>query len=194
MEPQKASPSATPRPYPGDSTARDPDDERTLADRTRQLASDARRRASSQVRTELDNGRQRAADALHHVADSLLNGTRDVTDGPARYLRDASEQVRRAADWLEHSDTQELTMRAEDFARRQPALFLGSAFAMGLVAARFFKSSTRGTTAPRRLADRGPVDGLTDAEAAPSRSATTPPFFADADLPSKKGTAREGGR
>lgn len=193
MDPQHASPSAPSFPYPEqDATSSETD--RTLADRTRQMASDARRRASSQVRTELDSGKQRAADALHDVADSLLNGTRDVTDGPSRYLRDASEQVRRAADWLEHSDLQDLTMRAEDFARRQPALFLGSAFTIGLVAARFFKSSNRGTSVPRRLDDRPlPANQPDRPDAGVTGTRHEPPYYAGADLPGMGGAAREGG-
>jgi hypothetical protein len=42
---------------------------------------------------------------------------------------------------LRKKDVQQLMQDAQRLARRQPALFIGSAFALGLVAARFLKSS-----------------------------------------------------
>jgi hypothetical protein len=42
---------------------------------------------------------------------------------------------------LKETDVGELFDDAQQFARRNPAMFIGSAFALGLVAARFLKSS-----------------------------------------------------
>jgi ElaB/YqjD/DUF883 family membrane-anchored ribosome-binding protein len=118
--------------------------QQTLGDKTRQVTSQAQQKAGEQVRTGIDTGKRRAADALHGVAESLLHGTGDdAAEGVTRYIQQAGEQVRRAADWLENTNVDELTRRTEDFARRQPAVFIGGAFTLGLIAARFFKSSSR---------------------------------------------------
>lgn len=117
--------------------------QQTLGERTRNVTSQAQQKAGEQVRSGINTGKRRAAGALHGVAESLLHGTGDQADGPSRYIQQAGEQVRRAADWLEQTDVEELTHRTEEFARRQPALFIGGAFALGLVAARFLKSSSR---------------------------------------------------
>lgn len=115
-----------------------------LGEKTRRATQQAQQKAGEQVRSGIDTGKRRAAGALHGVAESLLHGTgEDPSEGATRYIQQAGEQVRRAADWLENTDVDELTRRTEDFARRQPALFIGGAFALGLVAARFLKSSSR---------------------------------------------------
>lgn len=123
--------------------AMDEQQPQTLGEKTRRVASQAQQKASEQVRTGIDSGKRQAAGALHGVAESLLHGTGDQADGAARYIQQAGEQVRRAADWLEQADIDEVTQKTEEFARRQPALFIGGAFALGLVAARFLKSSSR---------------------------------------------------
>jgi hypothetical protein len=49
--------------------------------------------------------------------------------------------VERVANYLRERDFHQLVNDAEDFARRSPAVFLGSAFVLGLAASRFLKSS-----------------------------------------------------
>ena len=62
---------------------------------------------------------------------------RDVADTVAR-------QIDRVADYLRMSDGRTIARDLESLARRQPALVFAGAFALGVVAARFFKSSTPG--------------------------------------------------
>jgi hypothetical protein len=45
---------------------------------------------------------------------------------------------------LRDRDVRELVQDAQQFARRQPAIFVGAAFAAGVLAARFMKSSGGG--------------------------------------------------
>ena len=114
-----------------------------LGEQTRKVVSDAQHRAGEQVRSGMDSGKQRAAGALLGVAHSLMNGSASEQSGAGQYIRQAGEQVQRAADYLEKSDVKQLTRDAESFARRQPVAFMGSAFVLGVIAARFFKSSQR---------------------------------------------------
>jgi ElaB/YqjD/DUF883 family membrane-anchored ribosome-binding protein len=112
-----------------------------VRDMARNLATEAKNKAGEQVRSSLDKGRSRAADTLHEVARTLM-GTGDQADNPAApYMNRAGEQVRRAADYLQNADLNQMVTSTEQFARRQPALFLGTAFAIGVLAARFLKSS-----------------------------------------------------
>ncbi len=126
----------------------------TIGTTARQVASLAQDKAGEQVRSGIDAGKTRAASALHGVAESLLNGSADQQDGLGQYIRQAGERVQRAADFLDTTDARELSRRTEEYARRQPAIFLGGAFALGLIAARFFKSSHR------RDGDAQESDGL----------------------------------
>ena len=107
----------------------------------RNLATQAQQKAGEQVRTSIDKGRNRAAGALQEVARTLM-ATDELNQNPAApYMNRAGEEVRRVADYLQHTDLRQMVTHTEQLARRQPALFLGSAFAIGVLAARFLKSS-----------------------------------------------------
>jgi hypothetical protein len=115
-----------------------------VMDQARTTLRDARDRAGS----AFTQGRQQAAQqlggigsALHRTSDTLRGEDQarfaDVTDTVAR-------QVDRVAGYLRESDGRTIARDLEGLARRQPALVFAGAFALGLVAARFFKSSTPG--------------------------------------------------
>jgi hypothetical protein len=61
----------------------------------------------------------------------------------AEYSEKMADQIERVSSYLEEHDLDELKHSAEDFARRQPELFLGGAFTLGLLAGRFLKSSAQ---------------------------------------------------
>ena len=61
----------------------------------------------------------------------------------AQYVEQAVDRVEQFADRLKQKDVDELVRDAQQFARRNPALFVGAAFGVGMVAARFLKSSNR---------------------------------------------------
>ena len=108
-----------------------------------EVAHEARQKAGEQVRTGLDLGKSRAAETLHGVASSLHQSCQTSQDGATRYIKQAGDQVQRAADYLERTDVRDMVRHTEDFARRQPALFIGGAVALGVVAARFLRNSQR---------------------------------------------------
>jgi hypothetical protein len=114
-----------------------------VGEKVRELATTAQVKAGDEVRTQLDSGKTRAASALRGVADSLLHPNEMGTDTISEYIRTAGDRVQRAADYLENKDVREVVSDVESFARRQPALFLGGAFMLGLVAARVLKSSRK---------------------------------------------------
>ena len=59
----------------------------------------------------------------------------------ARYIRQASEQIQGVANTVREKDVRELVGEVQDFARRQPTLFFGSAVMLGFAALRFLKST-----------------------------------------------------
>ncbi len=115
--------------------------------RVGQLADQAQHRATEQAKSGLAKGKTRTAETLHGVAQSLLLSSQQLRDqGQAdvsRYVERAAGQLDRVAQYLQTAEPDELVDRVEDFARRQPALFIGGAFALGLLGARFLKSSRR---------------------------------------------------
>jgi hypothetical protein len=113
--------------------------------------------AQSQAQSRLERGKADAAITLSSVATSLLNSgiqLRDEQQAMAgEYVERAARQIERAADYMKTADLREVVDHVEEFARRRPAVFIGSAFAAGLLAARFLKSSRY---EPRRTADNAP--------------------------------------
>src|SRR5262249_14241796 len=68
----------------------------------------------------------------------------EQTSGYAPYVNQAAEQIDRFSGYLRSHEPREIIEDAEGWARRNPAVFLGSAFALGLLASRFLKSGMNG--------------------------------------------------
>ncbi|HET7551443.1 MAG TPA: hypothetical protein VFK04_09135 [Gemmatimonadaceae bacterium] len=117
-------------------------------DKVQELASRAQDKASQQVQTGMSKGKNRAADTLGAVAQSLLYSSQQLRDQDRRtvggVVEKAANRMERWADYVQNTDAREMANRVEGFARREPAIFLGSAFALGLLGARFLKSSRKG--------------------------------------------------
>jgi hypothetical protein len=103
--------------------------------------------AQQQVGTKVESQLGRGADVLGQVSQAIRqSGEQLRSDQPqiAGFADTAAQQVDRASEYLRQTDFQGLVRGAEDFARRQPAVFLGGALALGLVASRFLKASPSG--------------------------------------------------
>ena len=102
-----------------------------------------------QASSRVDQQRQTVASGFEAIAQAFRNvgdDLRNQDQGPlAHYAADLghtlSGKVDQIAGYLRGRNVNQLMADAEDFARRSPAVFLGSAFAIGLIASRFLKSS-----------------------------------------------------
>lgn len=97
--------------------------------------------------TQLTNQKNRAVDGLGSVAQAVRQSTEQLRqqdhDVIARYVEQAADQLDRMSQRIRSKDVGELMNDVQSLARRQPAMFIGGAFALGLIGARFFKSSAR---------------------------------------------------
>lgn len=141
----------------------------SMVDETREkvhdLANQAQEKASQQLQAGVSRGKNRAAEALGSVAQSLVYSSQQLREQDrgtlGGYVEKAANRVERLADYVQNTNASEMVDRAEGFARREPALFLGGAFAIGLLGARFLKSSRKGEQ-PAGVpygASRGPGGG-----------------------------------
>lgn len=114
-----------------------------MPSRAREIAAEARQTASHQAAHRLDQGKDQVADTLETVAHSLMDTSRKLRDSghASGLVEGAADRVQRFSGFLRDTDVDEMVDRVEGFARRNPAVFLGGAFALGLVGARFIKSS-----------------------------------------------------
>jgi hypothetical protein len=108
---------------------------------TRGFVGLVRERAGAQLATQ----KNRATDTLGTIAHALRETTHELHDDKhetmAEYVERAADQLERLSTRLKDKDVGELFRGAQDLARRKPAIFVGSAFALGLLGARFLKSS-----------------------------------------------------
>ena len=105
------------------------------------IAEQAQQTAEAHVSTQKDQ----AANALHSVAEAVRQSSGQLRrEQPqlASLATQAAERVDRASEYIRGHDVRDFVREAEQFARREPLIFLGGAFAVGFLAARFLKASS----------------------------------------------------
>ena len=129
--------------------------------------------AEPEARAKLNAGKKDAALTLSSVASTLLNSSSQLKDEQqamaGEYVGKAAEQIDRLAQYIQNADPGQLADEVQRFARRRPAVFIGAAFALGVIGARFLKSSRRGVAQDERLYS----PGLTDREVPTLRAVET---------------------
>ncbi|HEX4512578.1 MAG TPA: hypothetical protein VH054_03555 [Polyangiaceae bacterium] len=91
---------------------------------------------------ELGARTQGAAGDLVDVANALRRTSKQLEgNSVAPYVEKAADQLERASSYVRTADPREIQRGVASFARREPLLFIGGAFALGMVAARFLKAS-----------------------------------------------------
>ena len=95
--------------------------------------------------SQLNEQKARATDSLGSVAQAVRQSTQHLReqqyDTVAQFVERAADQIERFSNHLRERDLNELVSEAQRFARHQPAVFIGSSFAAGMLAARFIKAS-----------------------------------------------------
>lgn len=133
-----------------------------IVDQARDALTNVAGQAREQVTHRIDVRKDRAVETISDVAGALretgekLDGVGPLGDVAGR----AAEGIERLAHFFEGKQVNDIVRDVERFARREPALFLGAAFAAGLIGGRFLKSSARrnegaGFGAGRGLRDEG---------------------------------------
>ena len=115
----------------------------SAAGRNGGLMNRVRERATEQLSTQ----KERATTGLDAVAEAVRQSTGPLReqqhDALAGYVESAANQIDRLSQRLREKEVVELVNDAQRLARRRPAVFIGSAFMLGLITARFFRSSPR---------------------------------------------------
>ena len=116
-----------------------------MTDEATQAGRDSVGSAQGRIRSLLEQQGHRAADQLGSVANALHKAAEQLNEEnngtAARYADQAADRVEQVADMLRNSSVDDMVGQVERFARRQPEVFVGAAFAVGFLFARFIKSS-----------------------------------------------------
>jgi len=116
-----------------------------VTEQAQQAAGQVVDQARQQVASRFAGQKDRAAEGLTSVAQALRQTSQQLREHDQQsvtgYIESAASQVERVSTYLKQNDLGGLIDDVEQFARRQPALFLGGTFVLGLLGARFLKSS-----------------------------------------------------
>ncbi|NLG50636.1 MAG: hypothetical protein GX552_11045 [Chloroflexi bacterium] len=97
--------------------------------------------AKSTLETQKDNLADRLstiAKTLHQVSDRMRQEQQGTVAG---YVNQAANQLERFSGTMRERSVDDMLSDVEQYARKQPEVFIGGAFFLGLIAARFLKSS-----------------------------------------------------
>lgn len=95
-------------------------------------------------RSTLSGGLSAVADSVRQVSTNLGSSKTDsgLAEAAAKYTDSAARKIEDVAGYFENKDVRAMARDVESFARRNPAIFIGAAFGLGLLVARFLKSTT----------------------------------------------------
>jgi len=150
--------------------------------------------AAEQVSSRLDMGKDYAAETLTGIAHALRQTGQQLRQEGVQpmfgeYAETGAAQLERLSGHLRQRDANELLAEVEWFARRSPTLFAGGAFALGLLAARFFRSSSGPSKTQQFAPAYRPTTGMHSGQSM-ARTQTTPtPSYAAGTSPSYPSSA-----
>lgn len=130
-----------------------------VAGQVKEQAAQLKDRVAETATGKLEDQKTQAASGLGNVTEVIRQTGQQLRSNDqemvAKYVDRAADQLDNFTGYLRNRDMRQLVGDVEAFARREPALFLGGAFVLGLLGARFLKSSgqamgTQGTDWQRR--------------------------------------------
>jgi hypothetical protein len=126
---------------------------------------------------QADRGLAQAASGVESVADHIRRVSADMEgEQPqvAEFALTAADQAEALAGYLREHDVRQIIGGVESFARRQPLLFLGGAFLLGMAASRFIKAAAVDRPAPVYASGYSTVDYGTPTNRRSGRSGDWP--------------------
>jgi len=102
-------------------------------------------------KTSIATGLTSVADGIRQVGENLRSDDQNQVAAIAgKYGESLADQVEKFSNYINQKEIKELARDVEQFARRNPALFIGGALALGILAARFLKSSGSSNQSSKR--------------------------------------------
>lgn len=109
------------------------------------VASDAKAGVTTQLEQRVEKAKGVGVEKIETVSEALHSASEKLEGtGPLPQLAEkAAEGIENLAHFIENKNIGDVFQGIETFAKKQPALFLGGAVAIGILAGRFLKSSAR---------------------------------------------------
>jgi hypothetical protein len=135
---------------------------REAKDQVVNTAKNSFRQAQDSATSSLSDSRKQAADRIGTIAGAVRGTSGHLRSenqpGLANLADSLADQVERLSSYLRDRNFRAFIGDAENVARRQPGVAMGVALALGMLAARFLKSSQRTAGGPSSRPASGPSD------------------------------------
>jgi len=119
---------------------------REVKDQVKAQAQEAKEQATAKAQEKFEQGKGRLVSQVQGVANAFRKTSEQLREEEqgdlAAYTEQLAEQVERLSSYLEDKGLKGVTRDLEGLARQRPALFVGGALVLGLVAVRFLRSSS----------------------------------------------------
>jgi hypothetical protein len=142
-----------------------------VAGEAQEKARDAAGKAQETMRRQVDQRTSQAGEQVTGTAQDLRSVGEELRkqgkDTPAKLADRAAEQTEKVGSYMKEKGPDEMLHDVEDFGRQRPLAVLAGGLALGVVAARFLKASSR-----NRYQERS--DGARPTAQVPQRTAPTP--------------------
>lgn len=114
----------------------------------RELATTAKDVAQSRAQGIFESGKQTAVQRMEGVAQAIRSASSELGEDNklTETARTVADRIERFSRTLGEREFTDLLHEAESYARREPAIFLGGAFALGFALSRFLKASSERRT------------------------------------------------
>jgi len=159
-----------------------------VVDQAKDTAGQVADQAKHQATSQLESQKERTVDALVTVGQAIRQTSQHLHEqdqgAVGGYVEQAAERIETLTEYLRTRDVPALMADTQEFARRQPGLFLTSAVALGFIGARFLKSSGRRAMAQRDTVSSGhPAAAGGPLQMSTARTMATPGLLASARNP-----------
>lgn len=129
------------------------------AEQAKETAGQAVDQVKQSVMGQASTQKERVSESIGSVAGALREAGKQLREGEqggffAQYADQAADRIEGLASHLNEREIGELVADVERYARRQPALFLGGAFILGVLGARYLKSSAQPSSPASSMAYR----------------------------------------
>ena len=166
-----------------------------VAGQAQEKAREAAGGAQENIRQQIDDRSTQAGEQVSSTAQDLRSVGEELRkqgkETPAKLADRAAEQTEKVGSYLKERGPDQMLEDVEDFGRQRPWALLAGGMAVGIVAARFLKASSRnryqqrsgmGTSSPAQVPQRTTPEPVRRAPVEPV--ATPPPATAQPAVPS----------
>jgi ElaB/YqjD/DUF883 family membrane-anchored ribosome-binding protein len=116
-------------------------------DKAQEVAGEAQEKARDSVRQQVDQRSTEAGERVAGTAKDMRSVGEELRkqgkDAPAKLADRAAEETEKVGSYLKEKGPDEMLHDAEEFGRQRPWAVLAGGLALGVVAARFLKASSR---------------------------------------------------